>query len=118
MTIESWKAEFYPTEAIDTRPDETIQHTLCKWTGTRPENLAKHGLVKSGAHLKDENKDFTFEASSCALCVHYSCKTCPLTNHTDKNCNHIDGAYSEWLLKNDPEPMIKALEEILAKEQS
>lgn len=35
MSIDSWKAEFYPTDAIDTRRDEAIQHTLRKWKGNR-----------------------------------------------------------------------------------
>lgn len=37
MSIDSWKAEFYPTDAIDTRRDEAIQHTLRKWKGTQSE---------------------------------------------------------------------------------
>lgn len=120
MTIESWKAEFYPIEAIDTRRDEAIQHTLRKWTGARPENLAKYELIKDRGSIICDNyaNVFSFGGGSCALCVHYYCDECPLAEHTGKTCMNGNSEYQKWIRDNDPEPMIKALEEILAKEQS
>lgn len=64
MSIDSWKAEFYPTAAIDTR------------------------------------------------------RNCPLQQHTNYTCSEPGSQYERWVLENDPEPMIKALEEILAIKQS
>lgn len=72
MSINSWKAEFYPTYAIDTRRDEAIQHTLRKWKGTQSENLAKHELEKAADEKiigQPEEAHFYFGSHSCALCV-------------------------------------------------
>lgn len=121
MSSNSWKAEFYPTDAIDTRRDEAIQHTLRKWKGTQPENLAKHEMEKAKyAEIigLTEEDHFYFGSGSCALCVHYNCSDCPLQQHTNYTCSEPGSQYKRWVLENDPEPMIKALEEILAMEQS
>lgn len=121
MSINSWKAEFYPTDAVDTRRDEAIQHTLRKWKGTQSENLAKHEMEKAKyAEIigLTEEDHFYFGSGSCALCVHYTCSDCPLQQHTNYTCSDPGSQYKRWVLENNPEPMIKALEEILAMEQS
>ena len=44
MSIESWKAEFYPTPADEASKDQAIAHSLRKWEGLRKENLDRHEL--------------------------------------------------------------------------
>ena len=84
MSLETWKAEFYPIEADKTTKEQAIEHSLRKWQGLTPENLKKHGVIHERfAGVIDEN-DFRagkptymypeavpIDAGTCALCHHY-----------------------------------------------
>jgi hypothetical protein len=110
MSIETWKKEFYPKNFTDIKPDveptkevilAALDHSIQKWVGTTPENLAKHNAyfhqlaVYSHADVVQYEPDdepepkakpkvnrFTFGATTCALCSLYfwnhDCEGCPL----------------------------------------
>lgn len=118
MSVESWKAEFYPTAADGCPKDEAIAHALKKWEGTLPENLAKHEVTfVCNKIIGDDGKVFAFDGYSCALCQHYydkatSCEECPLAISLKRRCDAVSfGPMSKWQHANNgnPLPMIEAL---------
>jgi hypothetical protein len=134
MSLETWKAEFYPVEAKDVPADKAVEHSLTKWRGLRSENLTKHELcVGSRRHLTvitDVDQDvsgnaFRISAGTCALCIHYDnlivrhCTLCPLAivrmnTECDEPMTHGESEgyppYQYFVTKHDPEPMIQWLE--------
>ena len=56
MSIESWKAEFYPVEAAEVSAEDALAHSLKKWQGLQEESLLKHSLVKcrDGISIRDQ----------------------------------------------------------------
>lgn len=103
MSIATWEAEFYPTEAEKTRREDALTHSLRKWEGLKKENLDKHGLSIVHGAIAEEGYDKTkspftgdnpehslrMHSGNCALCHHYEypgwdystvskCKPCPL----------------------------------------
>ena len=79
MSIESWKAEFYPIEAKDVKGDdlERIDHALLKWSGVTEENLKKHEIT--------DRLTLPLCERDCTLCRKYlvNCETvtgsrCPI----------------------------------------
>ena len=118
------------------------QHSLRKWQGLRPENLKRHGVevvkynhgakyITSGNSLVELNID----SGTCALCdAHIKgydeaddpCETCPLyqsrgkvacddyNEDEDEDEENIESPWHQFAINNDPEPMIKALEDTLA----
>ncbi len=146
MSIESWKAEFYPipvgsdaydrhmgTKAIFPRDlrAAALAHSLHKWKGLRPEALKKHGLVRSGIYiedvklLRDTRDDFGIDSQSCSLCKHFvrpwECRGCPLYRQTGQKCQGTNGPpdepFSIWTRTGNPEPMIEALQRALDREE-
>jgi hypothetical protein len=112
MTIETWKKEFYPVEAEDCPEDQAIEHSLLKWQGLSPDNLAKHGLelsprfagiIEIGKEYDDANAKFFIGSDSCALCHHFHsddpdedengdethCLECPLAITRGAACDHL-----------------------------
>lgn len=117
MSLQSWKAEFYPVEAKDVPEEEAIQHSLTKWRGLTKENLEKHGLRVSGVigeifeapteEQPDTEESLRLDSTSCALCHHYletsgvepadgdddyeneimECFDCPLRKHLGYACD-------------------------------
>ena len=45
MDSAAWCEEFYSVDAKDVPKQEAVAHSLKKWIGLLPENLAKHGFV-------------------------------------------------------------------------
>lgn len=115
MSIDSWKAEFYPVTARQLalpRDDpgknatdlELIDHCIKKWEGLKPENLTKHEI-----YLTDDKDvapiwvvggsapDFVaINSSSCALCIRHlepvdedslPCDQCPITLSRGASCD-------------------------------
>lgn len=126
MSLETWKKEFYPEEAGafwkgGRTAREAVEHSLRKWRGTLPENLARHELLCEAGDayfsptLIDANLNImAFGGNNCALCELAEgcadesgdirggkCDYCPL-----KNCSN------EWsdALGGDTAPMIALLE--------
>lgn len=115
MSVETWEAEFYPTPAAECEEKDAIAHSLRKWEGTLPENLAKHevGFVRNG--ICNELAFFSFGADCCALCWHYfdrptACARCPLARYLGRRCDDLS-VRSEWeaAYAGNPLPMIEAL---------
>lgn len=122
MTIETWKDEFYPIAASVpslTNDVARLEHSIKKWEGLRPKNVAKHDLIISGDSLFCKTygyyQYFDINADTCALCVaHRCCTGCPLFKTLGKQCDKGTAApYAIFIETGDPEPMIKALKETL-----
>lgn len=139
MSDESWIKEFYPVDAgrfIGTNDWLAgLKHSLQKWTGLRPKNLAKHGLHLDGHVLKNKDDDICFiiASTTCALCVmsltdryNIYCPRCPLYEaHGDRNCDYTappEALEDEWedtspfadlTIRGNPEPMITLIEKAI-----
>lgn len=121
MSLESWKAEFYPIPARGVLKSELVaaQHSLLKWRGALPENLAKHGLQlnKCNGHNIEEiggSGEFDFNAGTCALCeIHRNdngrvvCDSCILNEITEGGA--CSSQYLNMYVERTPAPMIGLL---------
>ena len=138
MSIETWQAEFMPTPArvaAQASLAEQLAWSLRKWTGGRFENLEKHGLfvvnpkkphtlrTRGEAAFTDPHDLHVFSESACPLCLNFRseveryCDGCPLVETSDMlRCGLSASAYTQWFKKQDPDPMITALGEALARE--
>jgi len=128
MSLDSWKAEFYPVGADD--PDAVAdalaatRHSLLKWRGLRAAGLARHQVVcGSGNFIREEGLDgraidyLDIDGSSCALCVRYfdrqcfgtdvRCVACPIFKATDDDCSR---QYRAWVATGSPAAMVALLE--------
>jgi hypothetical protein len=127
MSLETWKQEFYPKRATETTPEEAIQHSLTKWQGLLPENLAKHDVhIDSLWHVASDDADegkVALNSRTCSLCLHHyrsnGCGLCPL--YQVRGCvacdeERKDEDFSPWsrIFHSNPEPMIGWLEVALA----
>jgi len=144
MSLETWKEEFYPVPADDKRAKRShtaaVNHSLKKWRGLTKENLEKHGLIK--VSLSDSIAPIngggciTISGATCALCCMEDertclnnstsekfCRQCPLFRTLGRQCdqdNLLDvseepGPYIKFIIKDDPQPMIEALEKTKKK---
>ena len=62
MSLETWKAEFYPIPAEYVSTDDALRHNLSLWVGIRQENLDKHDVI------------YHSHADTCATCPIYDVK--------------------------------------------
>lgn len=122
MSLATWKAEFYPIEAMHVEKKDAVDHSLRKWEGMREENLKKHNVKVNYGDLQDIENDrdrLVISSSSCALCQHYSrtyaCPKCPLYEVRGLvRCDHLTGTelldsdspWHTWVLNTEPLPMI------------
>ena len=134
MSLETWKAEFYPIEAEDVPVEQAIDHSLTKWIGLRAENLARHALEIDTygmlVEIADNNKVMELGGSNCALCACYHddeaydydldedapCQECPLAivrggvACDDTRESEERSPWSDWnnnpTERRNPEPMI------------
>lgn len=119
MSLESWKAEYYPIPADQTTREEAVAHSLKKWEGLRVIARAAHGvsIAKHSSYLydEDENNILGIDADSCALCFHAfgeGCERCPLfLARGGVPCDgtregEADSPWHTWCESKDPEPMI------------
>jgi hypothetical protein len=113
MSVESWKAEFFPSGAYEVTESESVAHSLKKWRGFTKENLKKHGVT-----IKELDKFDLFTMETCALCQSYAlCQNCPI-GKKNQTCGTRIGhgeksdPYSIFRATQNPLPMIKLLEEI------
>jgi hypothetical protein len=131
MSLESWKKEFYPVPADQVKGMvNALKHSIKKWTGFRPENLAKHDLSTQTALIKDPTDPNFFKdmGKSCALCVLYhdkkgsydhSCAKCPIVKTRESRCDVAveseqgGSPYRNFMLLGNPEPMLELLEQTL-----
>ena len=123
MSLETWKAEFYPVEADKaTGSDmEALDHSIVKWTGLLKNNLEKHGVEKERLRERliifgtDFGTDaFIVNGTSCALCRKYTkvrddepdCNECPIWRMTGLNCERKFASFALW---DDARPMLTLL---------
>jgi len=110
VSLKSWKEEFMPEPArSDCSLEYAIYHALRKWVGFRDENIRKHGVAPS---------ELPSDGGYCCFCLMFhdnygGCYMCPLSEARDGGClgssRKSMSPYAEWLVKNDPEPMIDLL---------
>ena len=118
MSIESWKAEFYPIGAKDVPKQHALGHSIIKWHGLRKENLRKHGcrILWRSEVVDDAGCGLEIDANSCALCTYYwshsGCGSCPLAIARggvacDKERHDEQfSPYKHWLRTGNPMPML------------
>lgn len=113
MSYETWRNEFYPIDAISCPKEEALDHSIQKWKGLRKENLERHGVYRVGKNVYESEGIVQLRISnvSCALCVnHQGCDGCPLFNHLNRACDNSGPYDIGFVIDNDIEPMIVALE--------
>ena len=134
MSIETWKHEFYRVEAYKVSVlsnMEMLRHSIKKWEGLQPENLARHELKATRGgdlySLGDAHAAsplFNVSSTTCALCEGYKpgkfgCGSCPLSNVRGNVA--CDGTMKEerfspfriWIVRSNPMPMLQWLREAL-----
>lgn len=134
MSLETWKAEFYPVDADKVSEADALDHSLRKWIGLKSENLKKHDVVPhdgSGTlndsctlyDAQDRTLTFFVNYRSCALCHHYTqeeagdpCATCPISLSRDgiscDNSTEMEfglSPYAVWTYVHTPHQMIEVL---------
>jgi hypothetical protein len=142
MSLKTWKAEFYPKPAHETTKEEAVAHSLQKWIGLRPENLARHNVLVDGdkcvVPVDDEDDDWVnINGETCALCHHNhendeddeggwdnDCGTCPLkvarggvTCDNEIRGDEPDSPWHHYSTTRDPEPMIFWLQKAAEEQQ-
>lgn len=118
MSLETWKAEFYPIPAHEVPVEDAVQHSLRKWKGLTKENLEKHEVIVGGRVVLGDDGKFDLSSDSCALCVHHysalhRCPRCPIVSAIGDTCGRD---YADFLVHGNPLPMIEALERAAALE--
>lgn len=134
MSIQSWREEFFPTDATPAISDEAaLAQALLKWRGLRPAALRSHQVVLRGQTLMadplyaEDDSSFApvfIAADTCSLCHKYlktkpRCTACPLYRVRETPCDRAfwGAATSPYACgvrmggANDPEPMIALLEQ-------
>lgn len=135
MSVKTWKEEFYPVPAVDVPAAEAAAHSLRKWIGARPENLARHDVRlngETGSVMDDTDDRVRFTSVTCALCARFfdienienqseACRQCPLAlARGGVSCTDVIEDEDEspfYMLTSDkpsPEPMISWLEKAVA----
>ena len=131
MSLESWKAEFYPVEASEVSVKDALAHSKRKWEGLRRENLERHGLELEGGGLVAASSVgtlFFIASDSCALCHYFlekskgdyyqRCTNCPLRMVRGEPCDapshNPPSPWGSFIRENDPLPMIALIDEAIA----
>lgn len=124
MSLESWKAEFYPVDAKDVSEADALAHSLKKWEGLRKENLERHrGKHNEHRHIEFEDGIFMVNDGTCACCVHWDedddgCPGCPLSQDRGERCDGGDDApYGKFTLEHNPEPMIQLIQLAIERQE-
>lgn len=128
MTIETWKAEFYPTPVEECTTENALEHSLQKWKGLTEENK-KHQVwlcAPGYAGITEGRNWFYLSVETCSLCHVYGksngtknldCSKCPLSvSRGGVPCDKAsdwkeESPWESFAHHNRPDPMIKALEE-------
>lgn len=146
MCLQTWQDEFYLRTAYavsDKGWDECLDHSIRKWEGLLPENLAKHDVsLLHGIYsipwvvddyTESQGTGFYIDADTCALCakarVVYEdddpvdwveknmCDYCPLAKSLGRPCSIMDdpGPYDVFYETLNPLPMLEALKNARSK---
>jgi len=126
MSFHTWVAEFYPKPADKVKKKDAVAHSLQKWKGLTPENMARHEVTfdfRAGivylVEVPHKILTIRIDDSSCALCHHYfsepDCKDCPITKFRNRRCyGSLSDPWAAFRDDRDPKPMIRCLEKVLA----
>lgn len=120
MSLQTWKEEFYPTEAGSPEAQASpIEHSLIKWKGLTKENLDKHAVKKTEGYIwiGDDNNSLCIDSDSCSLCLKarsirslkqssLMCEECEIHKNLNEEC---DIEYATWCRTGDPTTMISLL---------
>jgi hypothetical protein len=130
MSLETWKKEFYPTDAEESGALEATLHSLRKWEGLTKRQLAKHKLrkVKEDFRVPEiceeagvADGEFTIGYDTCSLCLSFDgCEGCPLVevnsgftcdgeNFKNPQDSYDKSAYQAWVDGGDARPMLTLL---------
>jgi len=118
MSLETWEAEFYPTQAYSPEAQsKPIYHSLRKWIGLKKKNREKHGmrldLIGRDIEITDEHGyHFWVDDDSCSLCrVSLECEKCPLGKAFGRCNRSVEGnaGWREYCETGEPEEMIRQL---------
>jgi len=127
VSLETWKAEFYPIRASRTDEASAVAHSLRKWEGLRASALEEHQVELASYGVRstdpaDTHNPIPIDYSSCSLCYHFylndGCDTCPLAE-TLGNGTPGYGCkvpFEQYRASFDPEPMIAALKRTLERQ--
>lgn len=129
MSLATWKEEFYPIAAHKVAAEDALAHSLRKWRGLTPENLARHGVSHDSGYLFDTDEHLWINDTTCALCYlhlapfeHHDCSArCPLAILRDgQACDQPRelpdlSPYSTFTEHGDPAPMIALIEAAIAR---
>ena len=87
MSLETWKAEYYPVTARECKKEDALTHSQRKWEGLKAANLAKHhvyfDLGRRAVREPTGSKRLIVNDESCALCIHFHSGD----NHADNRCD-------------------------------
>ena len=119
MSLDTWKEEFYPVTALDLVMDgasklELIRHSLKKWRGLTKENLKKHDIAYASSRIFCKDGTLEINSQTCALCMkhQFTCEGCPFEKLRETDSEPCNLQYREFLKRQDPVPMIEALEQL------
>jgi len=134
MSLETWKEEYYPVDAVRCKKKDALEHSLQKWIGLRKTNLKKHKMHESNGDIRSENpidnEYFVVSGSTCALCHVYlnnldsisPCKKCPLSiARNDIACDRVSrnrkSTYHRFVNDANPEPMIRLIRKAIKNQK-
>lgn len=115
MSLESWKAEFYPVEASKVKKDAMacIEHSIKKWEGLTKASIKKYGLSKGCQRIFHGHENFPLDSTTCALCHmsqnrerYVDCRKCPISIARGSACNNEYAAFCD---EDDVRPMLQLL---------
>ncbi len=112
--LAAWLEVYYPVPVSDVPADQVVQACLLKFQGVRPEVLEEYGLTIDYDGLHSDSGMFEFGVETCSFCANGFCPKC-LLSKAGYDCGLDNGPRRVWQHTGDPEPMIAALESILAK---
>lgn len=124
MSIETWKAEFYPRPAQAISEEDALDHSIRKWEGLQPDALEKHVLfvVKNLIwEISSRPSSHKVGRKDCALCVQYlvkvnhlddCCERCPIFKFRGSAC--CEGVGNPWyaFMKGNAAPMLDLLRQV------
>jgi hypothetical protein len=133
MSLETWKEEFYSTDAYEYVEEskyseiDCVLHSLTKWIGLREENLKKHELstILSGSRIiKDQHNEMCAGGGVySSMCRRYQKERKKFNDIEPDICSKCIGRiankekcsdqYDSWYWHQDPEPMIAWMENTL-----
>lgn len=116
MSLDTWKAKFYPIPADKCKKNDAAAHSILKWSGLKASTLRKHGLWGCRT-IGDDSGDLSIDGVSCSLCRWYwkaghtmtACIKCPGYKANGKRCAD---AFSVYLGNGNTAPMMRWLKKI------